>query len=55
MEDAQYYSQPVVLLDSEGEVMSLDQQMQYMRERSDKYQNLYHLVETAVHRRNNTF
>lgn len=34
--DPQFYSQPVVLLDSDGDPMSLEQQMQYMRDRSGK-------------------
>lgn len=41
--DPQYYSQPVLLLDSEGEPMSLDQQMQYMRERAGKLWAKYYL------------
>lgn len=32
--DIPNYTQPVVLLDSDGYAMSLDQQMQYMREMS---------------------
>lgn len=34
--DGQYDRQPVVLLDADGEPMSLDQQMDYMRDRSGK-------------------
>lgn len=48
--DAQYYSQPVVLLDADGEPMSLDQQLQYMRERAGKFADtdyyVYHLIDS---------
>lgn len=35
-EEALLYSQPVMLLDGDGDQMTLEQQMFYMRERSGK-------------------